>query len=169
MADLRKKTCVKDGTFRSIVENSIASLWPSIRSLAENFGPGFNWSVNESFREGSIASHIHTAAAVEGITLRSSKGAASDDGDGAANVGNVVDLPLDPEVIELKVLFLVGLHWWTIFLVYFLLSLYFKDVLGSLFLFRSMSAECVLPVELVLVFIYLGRYVWAHGKGMGTF
>lgn len=70
-----------------------------------------NTSVDEAFSIGSFASKFHADNAKDSITLRFSKGGASDDGDGFTKVENTVDPSADPEVSELLLVFLSGLSW----------------------------------------------------------
>lgn len=57
--------------------------------------------MNEAFCAGFIGSQIHTNADSDGITIRFQERLTSDDGEGYTKSEDVVDLPADPEVIEL--------------------------------------------------------------------
>lgn len=62
----------------SIVEDTCASLEPSLEGLIENFCVGLNKSVNEAFRAGSTGSKFHTNTSIDDTTPPFSEGPASD-------------------------------------------------------------------------------------------
>lgn len=91
----------RDGVSRSIVEDSSASLGPSLKDLVENLRAALNKSAEKAYCAGSIISHFHAVIAIDDITVRLSEGAASDDGDASTKDEDVVDPQADLEVIEL--------------------------------------------------------------------
>lgn len=101
MADLQERLKGRDAVIRSVVEDSCATLGPSLRSFVENFGAGLNNSVSEAFRAGFIGSQLHDGAAIDRITLRFSGGGASENGGGYTKGRDVFDPSVDSEVIEL--------------------------------------------------------------------
>lgn len=76
-------------------------LGPCLRGLVDSFGADLYTLVSEVFCKGYIDSKFHTDTAIEGITLRFSKGAVLDDSDGFSKGRNVVDLSVDSKVIQL--------------------------------------------------------------------
>lgn len=74
---------------------------PSLRILVENFHAGLNKVVSGAFRADSFGSQWHANVTMNGITLRVSEVAASDDVDGSAKVEDIVHPLADPEVVEL--------------------------------------------------------------------
>lgn len=102
---LTRKVWWRDAVSQSIVENSGASLKPSLSSLVQAFIAGPNKSVSEAFRAGYIGSKVHTDAAIGGIKLRFLEGTASDDGDGFTTSENVVHIPAHPQATELLLVF----------------------------------------------------------------
>lgn len=54
----------------------------------------------ETFRACSISSKSHAETTIDGITVRFSERAASDDGDCYTKGGDVDDPPIDPEVVQ---------------------------------------------------------------------
>lgn len=57
--------------------------------------------MSEAFRAGSVDSQFHVGTAIDSIFFRFSGGAASEDGGGSTKGEDIVDPPVDPEVIEL--------------------------------------------------------------------
>lgn len=101
MVDFLKQFGAKVGVIQSIAEDSCASLRPSLIGLAESFLACLNQSGNEVFGAGSIGSQLHVNTAIDDITLRFQKGAASDDCLGFSKVEEVVDPSAHLEIIEL--------------------------------------------------------------------
>lgn len=99
--DLRERLSAKDSVILSIVDESGSSVGSFLRGLAENFRVSLIKSVNEASLAGSIGSPFHADAGNDGITLRFSEGAALDDGDGSTKSEDVVDPPVDTEIITL--------------------------------------------------------------------
>lgn len=88
---------------RSVVDSLCATLGPSLRSLVENFLADLNKAVGEAFCASSLDSQARADAAIDGITLCFTGGAASKNGGSSTKSWHVVDTPVDPEVIMLKV------------------------------------------------------------------
>lgn len=101
LVDLREEVAAKDVVIRSIVDDLYVSLGQSLRSFVEKFRTGRNKSVSLVFRAGSIPSQFHAIAAIDGTTLRFSKGAALEDGDDSTKGKDVIDPRVDREVIKL--------------------------------------------------------------------
>lgn len=101
MVDLREKLGAKDVDIWFIIEDSCSSLRPSLWSSVETFRAGFNKSVKQRFRAGSIDYQLHAEPAIDGITHHVWKGAALHDGANSTNDEEVFDPPVDPEVIKL--------------------------------------------------------------------
>lgn len=93
---LRERLRKSDGFIRSIVEDLCAPLGPSLSSLVENFCADHNKSVSKAFRIGSIGSQCYDAAAISGIKICFSKGAALDESDGFTKGEDVSDSMLTP-------------------------------------------------------------------------
>lgn len=72
----------------------------SLRALVTNFRGGLSRLLNEAFRAGSIRSQFYADTAIDGITLRFSEGAESDDGDGFTTGEDVVDPPASPMLMN---------------------------------------------------------------------
>lgn len=92
---------VQGGVICSIIKDLCASLVPSLQCLVDIIRADLDTSVAESFREGSIRSHFHTAIAIDGITLSLSKGAALDVCDGSSKCRDVIDPPVNHKGIQL--------------------------------------------------------------------
>lgn len=101
MVDLRELLRAADGVIRFIIEDSCASLGPSLWGLVDSFHVGLNKSVDDSFRAASIHFRCHADTAIDDITLRFLDGAASDNGDGLTKGADVSDPPIDSDVIQL--------------------------------------------------------------------
>lgn len=90
MADLQ--TLGANGAIiRSIVHDSSASIWRSLRSLVEKFRAGLEKSLSETFRAGLIVSQFHADAVIDGNTLHFSEGAALDNDDDSTKAADFVD------------------------------------------------------------------------------
>lgn len=74
---LREPLSAWDGVVLSIFEDLCTSIGPCIRDLVENFRAVLNKSVNDASRTGCPGSHLHTDAAIDGVTLRFSESTAS--------------------------------------------------------------------------------------------
>lgn len=81
--DLEKRLDSTDGVNRSVVVDSCASYGLSLRQLVENFRAGLNKSASEAFCVGSIKSQFFADDSIDGLTLRLSEEAASDDSEGS--------------------------------------------------------------------------------------
>lgn len=98
---LQKQLRIRDGVIRSIIEYSCASLGPSPRRLVNSLSAGLDKSVPEAYSAGSIHFQFHAYTAIDRITLRASKGGASDDGDASSKWNDDVDPPVELEAIQL--------------------------------------------------------------------
>lgn len=101
MVDLRERFGVRDGVIPFIIESSCASLRPSLRGSVDSPRTSLNKSVSEAFRAGYICSRFYAGTDSDGTTLRFSCGVASNDGDGSTWGRDVVDTPVNCEVIQL--------------------------------------------------------------------
>lgn len=81
------------------------SLAPSLRGLVDSYRAGLNKSEAEAFRAGFIGYLCRVHTAIYGITFRFSEGAALDDGYGSTKGGDIVDSPLHPKVVQLRLVF----------------------------------------------------------------
>lgn len=99
MVDCRERFGAKDTDIRSIVEDSCTLLGPSLRSLEEKFRASLDKLVSDAFSAGAIGSQFHANGAVDGTKLHLLEDAASDDSDGSTIGKEVVDPPVDPDVI----------------------------------------------------------------------
>lgn len=116
-----------NGVLPSIVEDSCASVRPFIKGLVKNFRAGLNKPVALTFRSDSIGSQSDAHTAVDGITICFSEGATSDNGDGSSNGRNLVDLLVDPEIIELSLLFFLSFLF-KIRFIFWLTSLVYRSL-----------------------------------------
>lgn len=101
VAGLEESLDARDAVIRSIVKDSCATLEPSLRGLIENFRADPDRSMSEAFCVGSTGSQFHADTAIDGITFRFSRRAATDDDGGFAKGEDVFDRVGGTEVIEL--------------------------------------------------------------------